>query len=359
MESPLEATQSQGATVERLVGILGASESDSTQETTKPEVKTEVSKAATAKPEETSEVVQTEVEEPTETNESEEAEQPEEDATDVVQLPTSLPEIAEALSVDQEKLFDIKVKTKIDGQDGEVTLGQLIKSYQTEGHITRKSMELSEQRKAFDQEAQRVAQAHNQRVQQLDDAFVITQNLINERYKSVDWEQLKATDPNAFNTAYIEYQQHQHQLAQAYQTLQSERQRVSVEQQQQFVANQAEEQKLLVNKIPEWANKDIAKKESGEIQDYLKSYGYTQEEINQVYDHRWVMVLRDAAKARSLQNSKPQVMKKVVTAPKLAKPGAKASQDGETQRLRDLKNKHRAGDKNAGIEFLKRSGLAD
>lgn len=349
-----EATP-QGATIERLVGILGASEST-------PESQPEA--AETAKPEEKPEVTEVEAEETTEEAkaavETEEAVEQKEDAEEVVELPSTLSELAEALGIDPEKLYDIKAKTKVDGEEGEATLAQLLKSYQLEGHLTRKSMELSDQRKAFEQEAQKAKDEATHRIQYLQDAIGITHNLLNERFGGINWEQLKLENPTEYNAKYIELQQHQQSLHNAFNALNTERQKEQLLAQQQLAERVKEENKKLVNKIPEWADEAIAKKEQGQIRDYLKESGFSPEEIGQIVDHRHVVILREALKARQLQKSKPEVMKKVVQAPKLVKPGTKPVKNEILRdRLRDLRNKHKSGNKRAGVDFLIQAGLAD
>lgn len=342
-----DATQ-QGATVERLAGILDRVEA--------PEETPEQPEAAEeAKPEEAA-ADNTEAEQETEPTEDSDAE-PEEDAQEETPLPTSLSELAETLGVEQEKLYDLKLKTKIDGVEGEATLAQILKSYQLEGHLNRKSMELADQRKAFEQDTQKLTQEAVQRVQTLEDSLNIATHLINERYKGINWEQLKHDDPVEFNTKYIEYQQHQQALNQAYQGIQAERQRSAQEQERQFVANLQEEYKKVINAIPEWANEAVAKKEQADLRELMKGYGFKDEEIF-VGDHRHIQILRDAKRGRELSAAKPSVMKKVAAAPKLAKPGSKGSKaDQDMQALKDLKKQHKSGNKNAGIEYLKKAGF--
>ena len=52
-------------------------------------------------------------------------------------------------------------------------------------------------------------------------------------------------------------------------------------------------------------------------QDVSKTYGFTQEELGQVLDHRQVRVMLDALAYRQLKEQKPAVQKKVSEAPKL------------------------------------------
>jgi hypothetical protein len=62
-------------------------------------------------------------------------------------------------------------------------------------------------------------------------------------------------------------------------------------------------------------NTDLAKK----ISESAIHYGFTPEELSNVYDHRYVQVLHDAYQWRQLQSSKPEVTKRVESAKGIAK----------------------------------------
>ena len=57
----------------------------------------------------------------------------------------------------------------------------------------------------------------------------------------------------------------------------------------------------------------------------------------QVYDPRMVKVLNDAYQWRQLQSKKPEISKKVVTVPKIVKPGNNAKPDAATERAKQFK----------------------
>ena len=53
-----------------------------------------------------------------------------------------------------------------------------------------------------------------------------------------------------------------------------------------------------------------------------KEYGFEGKDVAQVYDARLIKVFHDAAEYRKLQKAKPEVSKRVVTVPKVVKPGS-------------------------------------
>ena len=96
------------------------------------------------------------VEEDPETDESEtdEVEEIEEDAEEAEgedgaeEAPTQEPEVYTAEDLD----LDAKVSVKIDGEEMEVSFGDLLKGYQTDAHLSKKGRELGEAQKALEEE---------------------------------------------------------------------------------------------------------------------------------------------------------------------------------------------------------------
>ena len=72
-----------------------------------------------------------------------------------------------------------------------------------------------------------------------------------------------------------------------------------------------------------------------QMRNYLSSVGFNNQEIDSVYDHRYVLLVRDAMNYRNLQKAKPEIKKKVVNAPKVVRGGvskSKGQQQAEVRR---------------------------
>ena len=85
------------------------------------------------------------------------------------------------------------------------------------------------------------------------------------------------------------------------------------------------------------------------MRDYLSSQGFNAQEIDSVYDHRYVLLVRDAMAYRNLQKAKPQIKKKAVNAPKVVKGGVSKSKgqqaaDAKRQQLSRLKKTGKVAD---------------
>jgi hypothetical protein len=127
------------------------------------------------------------------------------------------------------------------------------------------------------------------------------------------------------------------------QLLQQEQDRLAQAQQQQNAQHQAKlvahEAQMLTEKVKEFSDPKKSEQIKGEIRNFGKSIGFTDQELGQVFDHRHVMVLHKAAQWDKLQKSKAGVNKKVSNAPKMSKKGNKvANVDVYTKQKTRLKS---------------------
>jgi hypothetical protein len=83
------------------------------------------------------------------------------------------------------------------------------------------------------------------------------------------------------------------------------------------------EMNVLLAKLPEWRNSEKAQSEKEQLKTYLASHGYTAPEIENVLDHRFILLARDAYKYRQLQQGKSEKLNQARQAPPAVKPGTK------------------------------------
>ncbi len=232
-----------------------------------------------------------------------------------------------------------RFKVKAAGEEIEVDQDELIKGYQQGVDYTKKSQALAEQRKALDAERQHLdhvkqeRQAYAQKLKALD-SFLSQQN------QGVNLDVLKETDPIGYAVAVAEQSQREKQLAVVRNEQQRLAQQQQAEQQASLQNHLRQESEKLVSLIPELATPqgDAVRKQ---IRDYAKSVGWTDQELSSVYDSRAVVSLYKAMKYEQLQKSKPELTKKLQSAPKMMRSGTSApptknSQDKQVmQRLRE------------------------
>lgn len=208
-----------------------------------------------------------------------------------------------------------RYRVKVDGQEVEVELDELLKGYQRREDYSRKTAEAAEQRKAAEAEAQRIAQERQHYAQTLAAAQQMLSQYIPQE---PDWEQAFNQDPIEAMRQKARWDAHKEKLGQ----IQAEQHRVAQIQMQEAV--QAEQRFLQseFEKIAEWKDPEVAKTEKVKLREYLKAKGAPDEAINSVRHAFEVDILRDAMRYRELMAKKPAIESKTPPAPKSITPGS-------------------------------------
>jgi len=189
---------------------------------------------------------------------------------------------------------------KVDGEELEVSLDELIKGYSRYSDYTRKTQKISEQRREVEELSNRynseVAQIQQERQQYIDGLQQAMQSSLSvlDEFSTIDWEHLRSTDPIAFVTKKDEYRDVQERI----QRSQYEQQMASQKQQEEMArARQqtlAHERSAIVEKIPEWGDPEKQAVLAQELKGYASDQGFSQEELASLVDHRSLVVLRKA-----------------------------------------------------------------
>ena len=244
-------------------------------------------------------------------------------------------------------------KVKIDGEEIEVDLDELRNGYQRQQSFTRKSMELANQRKAFEQEAAEVKQMRDAYAQQLDLLSAQIQQTVQQE---PDWRALAETmSERDLFLAKTEWDQYKEQQK----AVDAERQRVAEQQMQDHQRNlekHLQHQRAdMLQRIPEWQNDDIRENERQEVIKYAqRRIGFSEEEIANASDARAIELLYKAWKWDNLQSKKPAAKKRTREAPKMAKAGRPKTKREVATRSRQQARKRfeDAGTVDAAVNYL-------
>lgn len=228
-----------------------------------------------------------------------------------------------------------KFRVKAAGEEREVTLDELIKSYQLGTDYTKKSQAVAEERKAVEAERQAVQEAKALRDQYAQRLEMLETMLQPQETENLDY--LKETDPIGYAVKVAEMSQREKQLAQ----VQAERYRIAQQQEQdrqmQMQHLVREEMQKLTAAIPEFADPTKGESIRNDIRSFGKQLGFSDQELAGVYDSRAVLTLYKAMQYDKLMASKPEINKKVNQAPKVMKPGVAQSRDTGSEELKKLK----------------------
>lgn len=287
----------------------------------------------------------------------------EQDDGQETQLSTT--ELAKLVGVD-ESLLDVDadgkviIKTKIDGKDGAAKFDDLIKSYQLQGHIDNKAREVAEQHKALQQRMAEADQAANARIEKLEAMIGLADQELIQEFQSINWQQLRSENPGEYAARMQDFEHRKAKLQQAFGAVAQERDQQKGRQVEQLKALVAEEREKLPTFIPEWKDEAVRTKEQGEIKDWAKKAGFSDNELASMFRSLHVSTMRKAMLYDKLQASKAVVENKVRTAPKLVKPGQGQQATREQKTIRNIKdNIRKSGGKTKDVAaFLLATGKA-
>jgi hypothetical protein len=210
---------------------------------------------------------------------------------------------------------------KVDGEEYEVNLEELKAGYQRQSDYTRKSQALAEGRKENE-----AIQSERIRLEQERQMYANGLQMLKEQqsaklqeFKDVDWSTLKEEDPYAYMLKKDEYRDAQDKArnaAQQQQIVQQQQQQQEAQSRATFVQDQYSQ---LVNALPEWDNKESTVKE--DIRKFAISSGYAPEEVDQLADHRSVLILKKAMEFDKLTKKVAPKKKAIKKVPKVQKSG--------------------------------------
>jgi hypothetical protein len=217
-----------------------------------------------------------------------------------------------------------RYRVKVDNEEVEVTLDELLKGYSRTSDYTKKTQTLAEQRKQVEAERQRIEEAAKLRDQYAQRLSVIEQMLASQPEE--DLTSLKETDPIGYTMKIAERMEREKQV----QAIRAEQQQIAQKQQAEYQENLrrhlALEAEKLSQAIPEMSDPVKGEVIRKEIKDFARAIGWSEQELAQIYDHRAVLALYKGLQHEKLQKSKPVATKKVAEAPKMLKPGTTGKQ---------------------------------
>jgi hypothetical protein len=257
----------------------------------------------------------------TETGTESEAEVEVEEEEEVVEEEDN-PGESEETSEQEEEIEEVEdpvYTVKHDGKVITVTLDELTNGYQRQSDYTQKTQELSQNRKAFEVEAQAVA-GERQQYQQALGQFNQMLAEQNAQYEQIDWNELAELDP----TQFLIKKEEQRELKQKQANVQQEDYRV-----RQLVQNEnnRKHQEMLdvewgrlEDVFPDWKVPEKREKLSQNWENYAVTQGYDGDEVKGITDHRALKILNKAMLYDKIQKAATK-KGKVVKVPKTVKSG--------------------------------------
>lgn len=225
----------------------------------------------------------------------------------------------------------VTLKVNLPDGEQELPVDEVVKGYLRQTDYTRKTQALAEDRKTLSRELEDV-RAERPRL-----ASQLTQ--LEEALKSFeptepDWAWLKEERPDQFANEWASWQQHKDRMSSIASARQKAVDAATADQIERLQSHVESERQKLSEVIPAWKDETVKAKDLDDIKKFALSHGYTESELNQVYDSRTMVLLRKAYLYDKRETAKPVVRAKI-EAVKVATPGpASASRKPQTERTK-------------------------
>lgn len=211
-------------------------------------------------------------------------------------------------------------RVKVDGEEVEVPLDELLKGYSRTADYTRKTQAIAEARKQAEAELRQAREERQRYAQTLE---ALDASLKQLQPPEIDWDRLYQENPVEWVRQREMARTRQEQAA----WVQSQKQAL-VEKQQLEERAEAEktleaERSKLIELLPEWRDAEKARTEKAKIVEYATDkLGFSVEEISDIYDARAVLALRKAMMFDELMSKRSQIRPTITQKAKPMKAGA-------------------------------------
>ena len=224
-------------------------------------------------------------------------------------------------------------RLKVNGQEIEVSLDELKAGYSRDSDYRQKTHSLGMEKRDLEVQKNSLRQSYDAKLQELNDLLATADATVRQQQGSADLQKLYEEDPT--QAAKLDYQLRQQNRA--IEDMKSKAREAQIKQYNEFLETQKE---LAATKIPEYSDPNKADQFKINMRNSLRGYGFNDQEIGQLADHRFLMVAKDAMSYKSLKDKKPIVQKKVANAPKVVKAGvAKPSISSGREQIRNKINR--------------------
>jgi hypothetical protein len=211
-------------------------------------------------------------------------------------------------------------RVKVDGEEVEVPLDELLKGYSRTADYTRKTQAIAEARKQAEAEA---AAAREERQRYAQTLEVLDAQMRSLQPPEIDWDRLYKENP----VEWVRQREIQRTRQEQMNWVQAQRAALQQKQAEEEQVEQSQtlevERTKLLEVLPEWRDAEKARTEKAKIVEYATGkLGFSVEEISDIYDARAVVALRKAMLFDELMSKRDQMRPKIMQKARPMKAGA-------------------------------------
>lgn len=252
----------------------------------------------------------------------------------------------------KDKDLDKKVTIKVDGENKRVSLKEALQGYIRTETFHQRLNKVHEAANIVEQEATKVAANRDKYAQLLD---TMTEQLKLIVPPKPDFDKLAENDPKAAYEARKQWDKFEAELA----AIESEKTRVREEQtteERKKLQDYIQQERLkMLQKYPQWNDDKVRQKDHSSMSRTAKAVGFSDQELETLYDSRMMEILLKASKYDRMMANKPRHKDPVISqGKKPVKPGAGASRTASKSFKQDAKRLARLGTVDAAVPVFEK-----
>ena len=247
-----------------------------------------------------------------------------EDNQEVQQQPEAQPEqeapVEQEASEDQNAIEEQETdlhQVIVNGEKIDVDLEELKAGYQKDADYRRKTEEIAIEKRELKSEEDRLKNQYSTKMEDLNSLVATLNAEINNDMNSKDLDRLWDEDPT--EAARVD-----RKIQKRKQTINHAQKKLREHQQAQFQEILREEQRKLHIRHPEIADPIKGATVKSNIINYLNSKGFSNEDVNRIYDSRMFDVIMDGMNFKKSKSVKPGLVSKKVKPTKFVKSGVQS-----------------------------------
>lgn len=305
-------------------------------------------------PDSTESPVETAPEETTENETAAPDGEPEDDIADLIR---------QHIETDPALLQKLKLGVKIDGQTGEATLDDLVRSYQIQTAAEKRLEEAKAKSADILAETNAKAAKIGERFAEAAGLIESLESDLADDIKAADMDKLRREDPAEWAAKNAEFEKRRAKIQQRKQTAIEKYNKANQQAQEEakaaFEKYFSAEQESLLEKRPDWRNQETFTNARSKLTKFLSSVRpNTAQQVS--HNHELLLLAEKAMLYDELQANTNAAKKRLAQVPKVLKPGAPKPQDQitkeRTQQVRDRLRKSGSIDDAYALLKAKRGG---
>jgi hypothetical protein len=250
----------------------------------------------------------------------------------------TMSDLAKMFEVDEKELLN---HLEVEGPNGvSVPLAKALDTYKNSTVIQKSHDELAAERTTLQAEAAQLRVTTDATVKEMAIQTQVLLDVTQQEFSDINWKTLEVEDPQQFLIMKSKQQERGQLIQRAIEKMRGLEHQRAGEAQAVNLETRQKEMVTLHTKKPEWKDAAVAQTAMSDTQSFLSESGFSQEEINGITDHRYLLVAYEASQYRKLKNQTPKKIDKLRSLPKpkhvLRSSARKGS--GEVARKQSQKN---------------------